>query len=275
MDAYLLEQQLAFSKNIESCREVIFGLRYVDVTNYTGLAESTMISYDTKAVSPYITVAKKIADMYCTDVERLCSDEIYFNIEEVLELQVEFIKRLGGIDIKPDKEKILAEIDKHLTLTKDEVYKLLSQTFREIISDLHRSGKYITIEKDEQIIENFTRNFHNLHTFVKINYRKLGKAIDMSIGNITRLAQGNEPMLSAVIKLADFFGVSISQMISEKPNFDYEKIQKEIVNKIGIANVPLAISDKKIRKDRKFKIELLSKDQAKKLIIRWLSKVNI
>ena len=55
----------------------------------------------------------------------------------------------------------------------------------------------------------------------------------MSIGNLTRLAQGNEPMLSAVIKLADFFGVSISQMLSANPNFNYEKIEKEIEEKTG------------------------------------------
>ncbi len=46
MNNYLLEKQLSFSKNIESCREVIFDLRYLDVTNYIGLAEPTMISYD-------------------------------------------------------------------------------------------------------------------------------------------------------------------------------------------------------------------------------------
>ena len=79
----------------------------------------------------------------------------------------------------------------------------------------------------------------------------------MSIGNLTRLAQGNEPMLSAVIKLADFFGVSITQMLSEKPNFDYEKIQKEIERKTGISNLPPVISDKAIKKDRKLGVELL------------------
>ena len=93
----------------------------------------------------------------------------------------------------------------------------------------------------------------------------------MSIGNLTRLAQGNEPMLSAVIKLADFFGVSISQMFSENPNFDYEKIQKEIEGKTGIANLPPAISDKKIKKDRKLRIELLDKKQAEKLFIKYLT----
>lgn len=272
MDNYGLQKQIMFSKNIESCREVIFDLRYLDITAYTGLAESSMISYDTKAVSPYITVAKKIADMYCTDIERLCGDEIYFDIEEVLSLQVAFIKRLGGIEIKPYKENILAEMNKYLTLSKYDVYKLLSQTFRDIITELHRDGKYITIETDESIIENFTKNFHDLHAFSQINYRKLGKAIDMSIGNLTRLAQGNEPMLSAVIKLADFFGVSITQMLSDNPTFNYEKIQKEIERKTGILNLPPVISDKKIKKDRKLRAELLDKMQLRKLIVKWLNK---
>ncbi len=270
MDNYVLQKQIMFSRNIECCREVIFDLRYLDITAYTGLAESTMISYDTKAVSPYITVAKKIADMYCTDIERLCGDEIYFDIEEVLSLQVAFIKRLGGIDVKPYKEKILAEIDKYLSLSKYEVYKLLSQAFQDIISDLHRDGRYVKIESDDSIVENFTKNFHDLHAFLKINYRKLGKAIDMSIGNLTRLAQGNEPMLSAVIKLADFFGVTITQMLSENPNFDYEKIQKTIQGKTSIANLPPVISDKKIKKDGKLRIELLNALQARKIIEKWL-----
>ena len=275
MDRYLLERQIMFSRNIECCREVIFDLRYLDITEYTGLAESTMISYDTKAVSPYITVAKKIADLYCTDIERLCGDEIYFDIEEVLSLQVAFINRLGGVDIKPYKEKILAEIDKYLSLSKYEVCKLLSQTFREIISDLHQNSRYIKIEEDKSIVENFTRNFHDLHDNLKINYRKLGKAIDMSIGNLTRLAQGNEPMLSAVIKLADFFGVSINQMLSDSPNFDYEKIQKEIERKTGISNLSPAISDKKIKKDRKLRIELLDIGKRKKLITKWFRLIKM
>ena len=275
MDSYILERQIMFSRNIECCREVIFDLRYLDITAYTGLAESTMISYDTKAVSPYITVAKKIADLYCTDIERLCADEIYFDIEEVLSLQVAFIKRLGGIEIKPYKEKILAEIDKYLSLSKYEVYNLISQTFKDIIYDIHCGGRYVKIETDESIVENFTRNFHDLHDTLKINYRKLGKAIDMSIGNLTRLAKGNEPMLSAVIKLADFFGVSIIQMLSDIPNFDYEHIQKEIDRKEGISNLPPVISNKKIKKDRDLRIELLDKKQTRKLINKWLNKINI
>ena len=97
----------------------------------------------------------------------------------------------------------------------------------------------------------------------------------MSIGNLTRLAKGNEPMLSAVIKLADFFGVSITQMLSDRPNFDYEKIQKEIKGKTSIANLSPVISDKKIKKDRDLRIDLLDKKQSKKTIIKWLNKVNL
>ncbi len=275
MNNYLLEKQLAFSKNIECCREVIFDLRYLAVTNYIALAESTMISYDTRAVSPYITVAKKIADLYCTDIERLCGEDIYFDIEEVLSLQVAFINRLGGADVKPYKEKILAEMDKHFRLTQYEVCCLLSKIFREMISDLHGEGRYIKIERDEKIIENFTKNFHDLHTYVKINYRRLGAAIDMSIGNLTRLEKGNEPMLSAVIKMSDFFGVTITQMLSENPNFDYVKIQKAIDGKTTIANSAPKISNRKIKKDGALRAEILDKTKMKSLITRWLNKVNL
>lgn len=78
---------------------------------------------------------------------------------------------------------------------------MIEITFRDIISALHRFGKYFTIEKDKQIISNFTRYFHNLHTYVKVNYRKIGKATDISIGNLTRLEQGNEPIVRRLLNL--------------------------------------------------------------------------
>ena len=93
----------------------------------------------------------------------MCGDEIYFDIEECLSLQVEFIKRLGVMDINSYKEKTLAKIDKYLSLSKYEVYNLISQTFKDMIYDLHCGGKYVKIETDERIVENFTRNFHDLH----------------------------------------------------------------------------------------------------------------
>ncbi len=269
-----IQQQTAFSQNIELCREVIFDLRYADITSYTGLAESTMISYDTRGVSPYLTVAKKIADLYCVSIERLCGCELNYDIEEVLNMQVAFINRIGGIPIRLYKEKILTEINSHLTISRYDIYKSLAIIFRQMISDLHRFGKYVPIEKDEQLISNFTKNFHNLHTLVKINYRKLGKATDISIGNLTRLEQGNEPMLSSVIKFADFFGVTITQMLSAEPNFDYAKIEKEIALKSTIKNERPAIPDSAIRERKKQITNRLDKEQAEKLITKWLNKVN-
>lgn len=270
----LLQKQLAFSSNIEMCREVIFGLRYSDITSYTGLPESTMISYDTRAVSPYLSVAKKIADLFCTSVERLCGDEINFDIMEVLALQVAFINRLGGFPVRLYKENLFDTVSKHLSLFRFDVYKLISSSFRNMISDLHRFGKYVSILKDEQIISNFTRNFHNLHTYVKVNYRKIGKATGISIGNLTRLEQGNEPMLSSVIRFADFFGISISQLLSSNPNFDYDKISDEIALKTEIANKRTEISDTKIRAMNRLRADILDISQAKKLVSLFLNKVN-
>ena len=270
----LLQKQLAFSSNIEMCREVIFGLRYSDITSYTGLPESTMISYDTRAVSPYLSVAKKIADLFCTSVERLCGDEINFDIMEVLALQVAFINRLGGFPVRLYKENLFDTVSKHLSLSRFDVYKLISTSFRNMISDLHRFGKYVSILKDELIISNFTRNFHNLHTYVKVNYRKIGKATEISIGNLTRLEQGNEPMFSSVIRFADFFGISISQLLSSNPNFDYDKISDEIALKTEIANKRTEISDTKIREMNRLRADILDISQAKKLISLFLNKVN-
>ena len=63
-------------------------------------------------------------------------------------------------------------------------------------------------------------------------------------------------------------------MLSENPNFDYEKIQREIENKTIISNLPTTISNKKIKKDRDLRIELLEISQSIKLIIKWLNKID-
>ena len=64
-------------------------------------------------------------------------------------------------------------------------------------------------------------------------------------------------------------------MLSDSPNFDYEKIQKEIKNKTSITNLSPVISDKKTRKHKALRIDLLDKKQSKKLITKWLNKTNI
>jgi hypothetical protein len=57
-------------------------------------------------------------------------------------------------------------------------------------------------------------------------------------------------------------------------NFDYKKIQKEIEGKTGVSNLPPAISDKKIKKDRALRIGFLNKKQITKLIVRWLDGID-
>lgn len=172
----MLEQQTAFSQNIELCREVIFALRYADITAYTGLAESTLISYDTRGVSPYVSVAQRIADFYCVSVERLCGWEINYDAEEVLNMLVAFIRRIGGIPVRLYKEKILSELHGLSPVSRYDVYKSLAGIFRRMIAELHRFGKLVAIKRNEQIPVNFTKNFHDLHTLIKINYRKIGRA---------------------------------------------------------------------------------------------------
>lgn len=271
----MLEQQTAFAQNIELLREVIFGLRYSDITNYTGLAESSMISYDSKGVSPYLSVAKKIADLYCVSIERLCGSEINFDMLEVLDLQVKFILRMGGIPTRLYKEKAIQEIEKHITISKYDVYKLLSLLFKQMVGELHRFNKFVVIAKDEQIIKNFTDNFRNLMAETKVGYRKLVKATDVSLGNLTRLSQGAEPMLSAVIKFADFFEISITELLSEKPHFDYAKIKQCVANKMEMRNTRPPITQDKIKEQNEQKVEQLTKEQALEFVDCWLNKVNL
>ena len=75
--------------------------------------------------------------------------------------------------------------------------------------------------------------------------------------------------------MADFFGVTITQMLSENPNFDYEKIQKTIDGKITIANSAPKMSNRKIKKDGALKAEELNQTKMKSLITRWMNRVNL
>ena len=89
------------------------------------------------------------------------------------------------------------------------------------------------------------------------------------------LEQGNELMLSSVIRLADFFGISISQLLSFNPNFDYDKISDGIALKTEIKNKRTDISNTKIREMNRLRIDILDNSQSKKLISLFLNKVNL
>ena len=102
-------------------------------------------------------------------------------------------------------------------------------------------------------------------------WTRKGAPIILEIGK--RDADANNVMLKTRIKLGtpegkeiisrDDFLATIAERI--------EKIQKEIEGKTQIANLPPVISDKKIKKDRKLRIEMLDKEQAEKLLIKYLS----
>ena len=68
-----------------------------------------------------------------------------------------------------------------------------------------------------------------------------------------------------------FFAVFLC-MFTIYPNFNYEKIQKEIQGKTHIVNLPPVISDKKIKKNRKLRLEMLDKSKCNKLIAKWTRK---
>lgn len=264
----------SFSQNIEFCRESIFDLRYADVTNYIGLSESSMISYDTKGVAPYISVADVIAKLYCTSIDRLCGTEIIFDKEEVLSLQVNFINRVGGIPVRLYKEKLLKDISKHSSLYRADVYSMISSCFKVIIKDLCKLDKFNTIDKDTSIVYNFTNNFHNLLKNCNVSYRKIGKVIDISIGNLSRFEKGAEPMLSAVIKIAKYFDISIAELLSSNPNFDYSRLSKVVNDKNTLILDKPPITDDMIKKDRDCRIDLLTIQQAQELASFWIDKVN-
>ena len=57
------------------------------------------------------------------------------------------------------------------------------------------------------------------------------------------------------------------------PNFNYEKIQKDIQGKTHIANLPPVISDKKLNKDRVLRIEMPDRSGINNLINRWIRKI--
>ena len=116
--------------------------------------------------------------------------------------------------------------------------------------------------------ENFTRNFNNLHKNLGVSYRKISSALDISIGNLTRLKKGGEPMLETVTKLSAFFGVSIEQMIAENSDFNYESLQQE-VGKFN--NRFEEIPPEDIHFYNHKKANLFSKEQAKKLVDKLLN----
>lgn len=259
--------QETFSRNIGLSKQVYFGLTYEDITRYTGIPQPTMLSYDKYGVSPYISVAKQIAELYCSDLDTLCSKDIGFFKVEQFEMLKRFVERISG-DYNNIKGRIDSWIEEQLSISELGVYEELSNQLKEEIARLNKEGRAVEINREERIAENFTMNFNNLHKKLGVSYRKISSALDISIGNLTRLKKGGEPMLETVIKLSAFFGVGIEQMISDSPDFNYELLQQGL----GRLNLRFGeIPSEDIHFYNHKKANLLTKEQAKELVDELLN----
>lgn len=259
--------QETFSRNIGLSKQVYFGLTYEDITRYTGIPQPTMLSYDKYGVSPYISVAKQIAELYCVDLDTLCNKDIGFYKVEQFEMLKRFVARVSG-DCNAVKERIDSWLEEQLSISELSIYEELCKQLKAEIARFNKEERAVEINRKESVAENFTRNFNNLHKNLGISYRKISSALDISIGNLTRLKKGGEPMLETVIKLSAFYGVSIEQMLSDNPEFNYEHIQQEVGkfnNHFGeIPSEDLHFYNYK-------KANLLTKEQAKELVDELLN----
>ncbi|MDE6586204.1 MAG: hypothetical protein K2K80_05960 [Clostridia bacterium] len=259
--------QETFSRNIGLSKQIYFGLTYEDITRYTGIPQPTMLSYDKYWVSPYISVAKQIAELYCVDLDTFCRKDIGFYKVEQFQLLKRFVSRVGG-DYSNIKEKINGWIEEQLSVNELGIYEEINNQLKAEIARLNKEERAVEIKRDDRIAENFSRNFNNLHKNLCVSYRKISTALDISIGNLTRLKKGGEPMLETVIKLSAFFGTTIEQMISDSPDFHYGYLQQEVGkfnNRFG------EISSEDIHLYNHKKANLLPKEQAKKLVDELLN----
>ncbi|MDE7440143.1 MAG: helix-turn-helix transcriptional regulator [Clostridia bacterium] len=254
--------QETFFRNIGLSKQVYFGLTYEDITRYTGIPQPTMLSYDKYWVSPYISVAKQIAELYCADLDILCRKDVGFYKVEQFEMLKRFVARVGG-NYSAVKDKMNSWIKEQFHIEELGIYEELCNQLKAEITRLNKEECAVEITRDERIAENFTSNFNNLHKNLGVSYRKMSSALDISIGNLTRLKKGGEPMLETVIKLSAFFGITVEQMISDSPDFDYEYLQQAIGkfdDRFG------EFSSKDLSFYNHKQATLLTKEQAQKLV---------
>lgn len=260
--------QETFSRNIGLSKQVYFGLTYEDITRYTGIPQPTMLSYDKYWVSPYISVSKQIAELYCSDLDTLCHKDIgFYLVDEQFEMLKRFVERVDG-EYDAVKSRTSDWIDKQSHVEEFGIYEELCNQLQVEIERLNKEERAVKINRDESVAENFTRNFNDLHKNLGISYRKISSALDISIGNLTRLKKGGEPMLETVIKLSAFFGVSIEQMISSNPHFNYGYLQQGV----GKFNIRFGeFPPEGLYFYAHKRANLLTKEQAKKLVDELLN----
>ncbi len=261
-----------FSMNIETCRSAIFDLRYPDLFQMTGIPESTMYFYDSRNVCPYISVANQIARVYCTTVGELCSSWVAIDAEKKLSMILSFLRRLPVDNMDEYKKQIITECKDRETMSREDLYETMASILRKAIRGYCDKEIFFKVDKDEKVVQNFTRNFLNLHKALGLNYRKISKATGISLGNFTRLAHGVEPMLTTVMSLADYFGIDVADLLADEPHFDYPSIAKTIENKTSVSDYETPVNDEELKKIRALQIDLLTKEQYSQVIDVWLRK---
>lgn len=262
-----LYKEEAFAKNIAICRNFIFKLRYTDITAMTGINQSTMSTYDaTPTVSPFLTPAKKIAEMYCTNLDDLCSYQIDFDIRKCVSMMRNFIERVRYIDVSEYKEQIHSKIDAAYSVYEYDIYAMIVDVYNEVIDRMCRDRAYHVVYQKPECGVNFTNNYNRLMADTGVTTRKIAKACSLAKGTLTRLKQGFEPSLSTAIKLADFFGLEIEQLLLHEPDFDIPVIMKNTEKKEIISNVPIKIDATKFKEVMDMKTNELGKEKAKELV---------
>ncbi|MCD8200487.1 MAG: helix-turn-helix transcriptional regulator [Clostridia bacterium] len=245
----------------------------------TDILQPTMSSYDADNVftSPYLKTAKRIADMYCTTIERLCSYDIWFNVEDVLDMLIKFIKRAEGVYyIDEVQERVFLEIDKRTSITENNVYEILCDDFRRVIKEFFRELERIYyIEEDEEITKIFTANYKYLMSVCPVSYRKVSEVCKIGIGTLTRLKQGAEPNVSVLVRLADFFGVTISQLITPNPEFDLVKIVGESYTKTKLTDKEDPVPESEIRNLTTRRVNYMEKDKAKDFAMKYINQIRM
>ncbi|MCD8205920.1 MAG: helix-turn-helix transcriptional regulator [Clostridia bacterium] len=266
--------------NLGACRGSIFGIRFEDITAMCGIPESTMKSYDliSDYVSPFLKTAKRLADMYCTTVDRLCGAYIAYHVKEVMDMQIKFINRLGHMDIGACRDAVLSEIKKYgVGATEKIVYDELCEEFMGIIRKSCKEGKYVIINEDTEISENFTRNFNYLMALCHLPYKKVSEVSGVSEPTLTRLKQGVEPSMPVVIRLADFFGISIDKILAPNPQFELDELKEIIAGttlKTKLTDAYDDITYEESLSEQSFRYKRLSYDEAAALAEEYLEKIR-
>lgn len=91
-----------------------------------------------------------------------------------------------------------------------------------------------------------------------LSQRELAKEIGLGVANITRYENGRIPTASVLVKLSDFFGVSIDYLLKESMDLDNEfnTIFDQVNNlkeddREVVKNLFLGVMDSYLKKSRK------------------------